>query len=74
MAKKNVQGEANKEMKDAVRLRAPKGVAAIGIPIGDAVIEVKVPSSGIVEVDLSLTDKLVEAGFVAIRKEMGDEE
>jgi len=67
MAKKNGQGESESKA-STVRMRAPKGTAAVGVPMGNAVIEVRVPKSGVVDVDPSLTGKLVEAGFEIVNK------
>lgn len=53
-----------------VAMRAPKGTAAIGLPLdGDEVLQVKVPKNGIVRVSLETAGRLQQHGFTRVVEE-----
>lgn len=55
--------------RNQIALRAPKGYAAIGIPLdGDETLQVKVPKNGIVRVSRAIADRLMQEGFTQIKE------
>jgi len=59
---------------DTVALRAPKGTAAIGLPLdNDEVLEIRVPKSGVVHVGRDVASRLMAEGFTAVPED-GEQE
>jgi len=55
--------------KETVRMEAPKGTGAIGLPVGDTVVQFKVDREGFIEAPPGLVTALRSHGFTVVQED-----